>query len=166
MTSDFKTHHALLREVIQYNAGDPKRIHHFLKVYEFARYIGEGEGLDKKTQFILETAAIIHDIGIKNAEIIYKSSSGKYQEELGPGVAREILLSLDYEPEVIERVCYLVGHHHTYQNINGMDYQILVEADFLVNLYEDQSSKEACEKVRKRIFKTKTGEALLKTIYL
>ena len=35
---------------------------------------------------------------------------------------------------VTERVAYLIGHHHTYDKIEGMDYQILVEADFLVNI--------------------------------
>ena len=35
---------------------------------------------------------------------------------------------------MIRRVEYLVGHHHTYKDIDGLDYQILVEADFLVNI--------------------------------
>lgn len=158
--------HALLQAVIHYNANDPKRIHHLLKVYEFAKYIGEGENLDERTQFILETAAILHDIGIKNAEQIYGSSNGKYQEELGPDVARQILWNLNYDSDITDRVCYLVGHHHTYHDINGNDYQILVEADFLVNLYEDQIDEKGCEQVYRRIFKTRTGKNLLKSIYL
>jgi len=58
----------LIQAMITYYAGDPKRIQHFLKVFEFARLIGESEQLDAQTQHILETAAIVHDIGIKNAE--------------------------------------------------------------------------------------------------
>ena len=42
-----------------------------------------------------------------------------------------------------ERVQYLIGRHHTYNDIDGIDYQILVEADFLVNMYEDSLSKKA-----------------------
>ncbi len=41
--------------------------------------------------------------------------------------------------DVSERVQYLIAHHHTYGNIDEMDYQILVEADFLVNIMEEGS---------------------------
>mgnify|MGYP000340972515 FL=1 len=40
-----------------------------------------------------------------------------------------------------ERVAYLIGHHHTYDKIEGMDYQILVEADFLVNILRQDEEK-------------------------
>ena len=63
------------------------------------------------------------------------------------------MTELGYPQEVIERVSYLVGHHHSYDQIEGMDYQILVEADFIVNMYEDAESEENCRKVCKRIFK-------------
>ena len=53
-----------------------------------------------------------------------------------PPVARQMLTEIGYPQEVVDRVCYLVGHHHTYLDMDGMDYQILVEADFLVNLFE------------------------------
>ena len=38
---------------------------------------------------------------------------------------------------MVERICYLIGHHHTYKDVDGADYQLLLEADFLVNAYED-----------------------------
>lgn len=156
----------LIHAMIEYNQGDPKRIHHFLKVYEFASLIGRTEGLDADTQYILETAAIVHDIGIRNAEKKYNSSSGRYQEELGPEEADKLLRQLGYDNKVIDRVCYLVGHHHTYNDIKDLDYQILVEADFLVNLYEDQADRQAVFTAGEKIFRTVTGKKLLKTIYL
>ena len=76
-----------------------------------------------------------------------------------------MLKNLGFDQDVIDRVSYLVGHHHTYTGIEGMDYQILVEADFLVNLFEDGSSRETAEKVRENIFKTKTGIELLNHIF-
>lgn len=155
----------LLKKMIAYYEGDPKRIQHFLKVYEFARLIGEGEQLDENTQFTLETAAIVHDIGIKAAEMKFNSSNGKLQEQEGPSIARELLLALEYRTDTVDRVCYLVGHHHTYKDISGMDYQILVEADFLVNLYEDQLSQEAITAAFKKIFVTNTGKELCRTIF-
>jgi hypothetical protein len=155
----------LLREMIAYYEGDPKRIQHFLKVYEFSKLIGECEQLDENTQFLLETTAIVHDIGIKAAEMKYHSTSGKLQEQEGPSIARDLLLSLGYEAETIDRVCYLVGHHHTYTDMVGMDYQILVEADFLVNLYEDHVSLDAVRSAYEKIFVTKTGKELCRTIF-
>ena len=155
----------LLLKMIKYYEGDPKRIQHFLKVYEFSKLIGELENLDKETQFILETSAIVHDIGIKAAEEKYQSSNGKLQEQEGPAIAKDMLSSLGYKAGIIDRVCFLVGHHHTYTNIDGMDYQILVEADFLVNIYEDNLSKEAALKALNNIFRTKAGINLIKTMF-
>ena len=43
---------------------------------------------------------------------------------------------------MIERIAYLVGHHHTLTNIDGMDYQILIEADFIANATENKYSDE------------------------
>lgn len=156
----------LLQKMIEYFAGDAKRIQHFIKVHSFAKMIGQLEGIDEKQQLILETAAIVHDIGIKNSEIKYKSSAGKYQEIEGPAPAKEMLFKLGYEDKVIERVCYLIAHHHTYGNIEGSDYQILVEADFLVNLYEDEVSENAIQTVKRNIFKTVSGTRLLTTMYV
>lgn len=130
----------LIAEMIFCYHGDPKRIQHFIKVHDFARTIGVLENLDKETLFTLEAAAVVHNIGIHASEEKYGSAAGKYQELEGPPLAKEMLTRLGFPENVITRVCYLVGHHHTYQNIDGLDYQILVEADFLVNLYEDQAS--------------------------
>ena len=87
----------------------------------------------------------------------YGDCSGKHQELEGPIIARTMLETLGFEDSVIDRVCYLVAHHHTYQDINGLDYQILVEADFLVNYFEDHLETESIKKSVKKIFKTETG---------
>lgn len=158
-------HNRLVMEMIQYYEGDPARIQHFLKVYEFSKLMGELEGLDEKTRNILEAAALVHDIGIKKSEELYGDSAGKHQEELGPEIAEEMLKGLAYPEDLIERVSYLVGHHHTYSDIQGLDYQILVEADFLVNLYEDHSPKTAVESALKKIFKTESGRDILQKMF-
>ena len=156
----------LIEKMMEYYAGDPKRVQHFLKVYEFAKLIGESEELEPEKLHILRTAAIVHDIGIKISERKYGNSGGKYQEKEGPAVAEPMLRALGYDEAVIDRVLFLIAHHHTYTGIEGEDYQILVEADFLVNLFEDGSSRETAEKVRENIFKTKTGMKYLETLFL
>ncbi|MCC2163488.1 HD domain-containing protein [Brotaphodocola catenula] len=156
----------LMDAMIGYDQGDAKRIQHFVKVHDFATAIGKLEGLDEETQFILESASILHDIGIHISEQKYGSSSGKYQELEGPAEAEKLMREVGgYMEGQMDRIKYLIGHHHTYHEINGMDYQILVEADFLVNLYEDGESKETAEAVRGRIFRTKTGIRFLSQMF-
>lgn len=155
----------LYDRMVSYYAGEPARIQHFVKVHSFARRIGLAEGLDSKTQLTLEAAALVHDIGIKPAEAIYGSCDGPYQEALGPAPARELLDSLDFPADVTDRVCYLVGHHHTYTGIDGMDYQILVEADFLVNLFENETRQAPRREALKRIFKTECGRTLCRVMF-
>ncbi len=159
-------HTQLINQMVEYYKGDPKRIQHFIKVHEFASLIGQQEGLTKEQQYILNAAAIVHDIGIREAEIRYGNSNGKLQEELGPDIARTMLTKLNYQADAIERVCYLVGHHHTYTNIEGADYQILIEADFLVNLYEEGVNPQANKTAYHKIFRTQSGKWLMKMLFL
>lgn len=126
----------LILKMISYDHGCPGRIQHFLKVHSFAKTIAVSEHLDEKTLFITEAAAIVHDIGIRLCLEKYGDGNGKLQEKEGPALAEQMLSELGFEKDVIERVSFLVGHHHTYTGIDGLDYQILVEADFLVNLFE------------------------------
>lgn len=155
----------LYLSMIEYFAGDAKRVQHFIKVHSFARLIGESCGLDERTQYILEAAAYVHDIGIKQAELQCGSADGKLQEKFGPAEAERILTGLGFDGADIQRIVYLVGHHHTYNNIDGMDYQILVEADFLVNFYEDGCDKNTVRSTCQKIFKTDMGKHLCDIIY-
>ena len=143
---------SLFMKMTEYFSGDAKRIQHFIKVHSFAKLIGEAEAIDSDEQFVLEISTIVHDIGIKSAEEKYGSSDGKLQEKEGPAEAEKMLVNLGFDNSQIDRVKYLVGHHHTYDNITGMDYQILVESDFLVNLYESGASIESIKSAYKNIF--------------
>lgn len=44
----------LTEKMIAFSAGNTADIHHFLCVWAYAKTIGEAEGLDEKTQFLLE----------------------------------------------------------------------------------------------------------------
>lgn len=156
----------VINEMIGYYANDPRRVNHFLKVYSFSKSIGELEKLDEETQYILEIAAIMHDIGIKISEEKYNSSAGNYQEIEGPPVAREMLEKLGFHEKIIDRVCFLIGHHHTYSKIDNIDYQILIEADFLVNIYEDEIKYDSIVSIKNKYFKTKAGINFLEKLYL
>ena len=155
----------LLIAMMEYEDKDVKRIQHFLKVYEFARLIGRMEGLSANVQETLEAAAAVHDIGIHPAERKYGHCDGPLQEQEGPPLARELLARLGWEETVLERVAWLVGRHHTYTDIDGADYQILVEADFLVNLFESNHPAETQREVYRRIFKTEGGKRIFRTMF-
>ena len=158
---------AIVSRMAEHDKGSPKRIQHFLKVHAFARTIGTAEGLDDEELDVLETAALVHDIGIRDALVKYGSEAGPYQEKEGPALAKQLLEETGgYTAEQIERVMYLVGHHHTYTDIRGMDYRILVEADFLVDLYEKQADRQAVGTAYDRIFRTETGRRICREMLL
>ena len=66
----------------------------------------------------------------------------------------------------IERVKFLVGHHHTFSDIEGADYQILVEADYIANASENGYDAKNIENFLKRIVKTSAGRQLIESVFL
>ena len=148
-------------EMLAWEAGNPHRSQHLLKVHAFARAIALEEGLAPELTGRIEAAALVHDIGIRPALEKYGSSAGPLQEAEGMEPARQLLTRMGFAPETVERIVFLVGHHHSYPAIDGIDFQILVEADFLVNLHEGSSSPEACRQSLETIFKTDAGSRLL-----
>ena len=151
--------------MMEHDRGDPRRIQHFLKVHALARLIGRGEGLDERTLLTLEAAALTHDIGIRPAEQKYGTCSGPLQEQEGPVPARTLLRQLGFADDVVDRVCWLIAHHHTYDNVQGDDYRILLEADFLVNLYESSADRDALLSAYARIFRTATGRRIFRMTF-
>jgi predicted HD phosphohydrolase len=151
--------------MIAYNGSDVRRINHSLKVTAFATLIAELEGCSPDIVERTAVAAILHDIGIHAAEANHGSTAGKYQELEGPAIASQLLDEIDAPDALKERVCFIVGHHHTLGAIDGLDFQILVEADCLVNAYEDQLSPEGIQSMRRKAFRTKSGSLLFDTMY-
>lgn len=157
---------ALFSAMTDYYAGDPARINHFVKVHAYARQIGLAEQLDADTLFLLEAAALTHDIGIREAERLYGQCGGKLQERLGPPEAQKMLDSLGFASDVTERVCFLIAHHHTLDGVDALDWRILLEADFLVNMVEEGMKAEAIQCGREKIFRTRMGLRLMKRLIL
>ena len=156
----------ILVKMIDYSAGNRKDINHLMKVHSYARIIGKGEGLSEELQKITEIAAIVHDIACPLCRNKYGKTNGKYQEAEGPALTESFLADTGLTREEIARIAYLVGHHHTYEGVEGLDYQILLEADYLVNADESGYSRENILHMRDTVFQTKTGTALLESIYL
>ena len=155
-----------MRAMIKYDGGDVPRIQHFVKVHDFARMIGVAEDVGSEQLFILEAAAILHDVGIHAAEAKYGNSHGKHQEELGPAEAKKVLAEVGgFTEQQTERICWLVAHHHTYTNVTSQDHRILLEADFLVNSFEDNLSKEAIASFRENVFRSPSAIYMLNMMW-
>ena len=145
-----------MKEIFQES---PFWIEHTLRVLDNARAIAEGEGLSEELHELVLLVALLHDIGAVEAAHKYDSSSAKYQEAEGPAVARTILEKCGYAPEIVERVCFIVGHHHSPQAIDGIDFQVQWEADLLENMRR-MKTHLSHEEMKGRVgtnFKTKTG---------
>lgn len=155
----------ILRKMIAYSNGNIHDIDHLIRVWTYAKTIGELECIDKDTQFILEVAAIAHDIACPLCREKYGNTNGKYQEEEGVPLTKELLSDCDMSESQIERVAYLVGHHHTLQEIDGIDYQILIEADYMANATENGYSRENIENFMSKIMKTESGKRLAQDIF-
>ena len=155
----------IMNRMTEFFAGQPKQIHHFLKVSAFCEAIAMGEKLDDTLCQRLVIAGLVHDIGIRIADEKYGHHEGPLQEQEGPDAARPLLAACGLEEAEIERQCWLIAHHHTYTNVTELDHQILLEADFLVNSYESDEPMEAILAMRKNVFRTATGIRLLNTMF-
>lgn len=151
--------------MIEFYSGDIRRINHFLCVHGLAKTIGELEELPSNLQEVLEITALTHDIGIKIVEDREGSCTPAQQEREGPPAAEKLLRSIDCPPDIIERVSTLIGRHHTYTNIDGLDCQILLEADFLVNIFGMGIKENAVQSFKRKVFKTRTGLHFLNVMY-
>lgn len=161
-----RQHARLIQAMVEYDKGDAPRIQHFMKVHDFAVTIAQLEGVGEETLFVLETAAILHDIGIHVSEQKYGNCNGKHQEEEGPAEAMKLMTAVGgYSQVQMERVCFLIAHHHTYKDVEGIDWQILLEADFLVNAFEDHIAMDGIKTFEEKVFKTQTGKHLLEEMF-
>ena len=155
----------LINRMIDFYNGNLHDIDHFIKVWTYAKTIGELEHLDEETQFILETAAIVHDIACPLCREKYGNADGKHQEAEGPALTADFLKDTGMSAAQVDRISFLVGHHHTLDNIEGIDYQILIEADYIVNAGESSYSAENIADFDRKFFKTLAGHALLHFVF-
>ena len=154
-----------MEKMIAFSDGNIHDIDHLIRVWAYSKMISELEGLDAQTQFVLEAAAITHDIACPLCREKYGNTNGKHQEQEGEVMVRDFLADTGLSEEQINRIAFLVGHHHTLSGIDGIDYQILVEADYIANATENGYSLQNIENFMQRIMKTESGKRILKSIF-
>lgn len=156
---------AVIEKMIKCSKGNVRDISHFMKVWGFARILGELEVLEPEEQELLEITATIHDIACPLCREKYGSCPGNLQEQESPALVREFLEEFVFATKFVEKVCWLVAHHHTYDEVDGIIHRILLEADFLVNAHECNASPEEIREMYEKVFRTHGGKKLLKEMY-
>ena len=163
---DYAITSKITEKMIDFYKGSTHDIEHFLKVTEYAKLISALENLDDKTFMTLEISAIVHDISCPLCREKYGSAYGNKQEEESEALLRPFFEEFNLDTDMLERVIYLVCHHHTTTGVDGIDYQILLEADFLVNASESKMDKTTIQNFYDRVVKTDSGKRLFESIYL
>ncbi len=155
----------LMRAMKAHFKKDARRINHARKVTEYAEELLKREGGDYS---IVIGAAVLHDIGIHQAQKKYGSTAGKYQEKEGPPIARRILAELGLEQNQINEICDIIAHHHSPGKITSRNFAILYDADWLVNLRDeyDIQDRNKLSHIIEKVFLTKSGQTLAREIYL
>lgn len=154
-----------IEKMTAFYEGNYHDISHFLCVWSFAKTIGTLEALDTDTQETLELAAVVHDIACPLCREKYGNTNGKYQELESPPLVEEFFVDLPVAAEKVDRISWLVAHHHTYTDVDGIDHRILLEADYLVNSGENGRSRDAVMPSRDVVFGTATGRRLLDEMF-
>jgi hypothetical protein len=135
---------------------DTRRIDHALAVLFHADAIREAEGGDVTT---VTAAAILHDIGIQEGERLYGSPAPRYQELLGPPIARRIMEGLGMDETTVEHVVRIVGSHHSAKDIDTTEFRVIWDADALVNLGDEERPRTAdgLSRLIDKVFRTGAG---------
>lgn len=149
----------------EYFGNDRRRIDHALRVTDFARRLLLQEPGDRE---IVLVTALLHDIGIPEAERKHGSAAGHLQEIEGPPVARELLLKLGYDEPFIAEVCAIIASHHSPGEVDTANFRAIWDADWLVNLGDECELGDDAKTARliERIFLTDAGKRIAQEIYL
>lgn len=156
----------ILEKMIRFYEGSLHDTDHFMKVYAYASSLGKLENLGDKTQSILEKASIVHDISCPLCRQKYGNAAGHYQEAESEALLRPFLAEFCLDDDELERIIYIVSRHHTLDGVEGMDHQILIEADYIVNAGEQHLNADTVRAFRDSFFKTESGKRILTDLFL
>jgi hypothetical protein len=147
----------LLQFLEEHFGADIKRVEHAKNVLKYAEDILMAEGGDSH---IVIPAAILHDVGIKE----HAEDHGR----AGADIARKLLLKHGFQMDHIDEICDIILHHDIQDEAGRKNYEIIFDADWLVN-FEDEIHDLDEENIELKIdtkFLTSTGKDLARKIYL
>jgi HD superfamily phosphodiesterase len=130
----------IVKKLMVFFNEDFRRIEHALAVLKHAERIAETQsGWDYE---ILIASAILHDVGIKPSEENLGYNNGHTQEQYGPPEAEKLLREISFPQEKINKVCEIIGNHHSKSKYDYSELAILKEADAIVNRLEAEEKAD------------------------
>jgi hypothetical protein len=165
--TEIGTEARLLEALAQFFGKDRERTQHAYKVYSYTKCIAGCEAFSETERLDAVYASILHDVGIKIGEERFGKCSQRQQEEFGPPEAHKILEPLGVDADRIERISWIIGHHHQPKLVTespgreNRAFCALIEADFIVNLEEGSIPLSDLPHIREAYFTTPTGRGLL-----
>lgn len=155
----------LIDEMKKVFAGDQRRIKHSLGALDYAERIQAEEGGDA---MVVKAAAILHDIGIAQAERKYGSSAAKNQQAEGPVIARGILAKYDLHKADVEHVCRIIASHHSGNYMDTVEFNVVWDADRLVDIAAELTgaSKEELKQIVGKTFRTCAGRRIALELFV
>lgn len=159
---------ALIEEMKKVFGQDRQRIGHALEVLDYAERILQGEPGDPGDPLVVKASAVLHDIGIQEAERKHGSAGGRYQEIEGPPIARAILAKFEIDADRVEHICRIIAHHHSVGDVDSPEFRIIWDADRLANIPAECPGSDPAKLAKhvKRCFRTQTGRELAGRIQL
>lgn len=151
--------------MVQHFGTDLAMIVHMFTVHGFAMALAAAEKVQADQLLGLEIASLVHSIGAKECWSKYHIYTKKALESEGTELARALVQKLGFAEDLVDRVCFLTAHHMTYTDIKDLDHLILVESYFLATAKNKKWTNEQVQAFCERVFKTKLGIKLLKTLY-
>ena len=104
----------LMMKMIEFDCGDPKRIQHFIKVHSFSQLIGEKEGLDAHTLFVLEDLSGIRNVTervrIKDRYVSVSWSFYDLEQKLIYKAKQNQSSVIKVDPRYTSQCCPICGH--------------------------------------------------------
>ena len=146
-----------LVEAVKGEFGDDQpRITHALLVLDRAQELLRREEGDPR---VVLAAALLHDIGIPEAERRHGSAAAEHQETEGPPIARRIMEEVGMDEDTIEHVCRIVSSHHSAGDIDTQEFRIVWDADRLMEVPEEflRYDRERLQGIIDRVFRTENG---------
>jgi HD superfamily phosphodiesterase len=124
----------LVKSLVDFFGHDFRRIEHALDVLAESERLAAGRpACDRE---ILMAAALLHDVGIRDAERALGYNDGPSQEKYGPPAAGAILRAIGFPEDKAEKVREIIGNHHSPPRFDYEELAVLREADGIVNRRE------------------------------
>ena len=159
---------ALLRERIalemkKYYGTDFRPMSHALKVARYAEQILKMEG---GNPLIVLGASYLHGMAVHKRGKRSEGTPVHVQDGEGLAAAKAILEKLSVEKEIADEICDILGHLDRPREQDGLNFQIVYEAEWLATAEEKgiSTDREKDAEFIDRVFRTVTGKQMARNL--